>query len=55
ISYAIHLLKNTDLSITDISFSCGYSSIRSFNRNFLKIVNTTPKNYKNNLINKNIT
>ena len=52
ISYAIHLLKNTDLSITDISFSCGYSSIRSFNRNFLKIVDTTPKDYKNNLTNK---
>lgn len=47
ISYAIYLLKNTDLSITDVSFSCGYSNIRSFNRNFLKIVNTSPKNYKN--------
>lgn len=47
ISYAIYLLKNTDLSITDVSFSCGYSNIRSFNRNFIKIVNTTPRNYKN--------
>lgn len=47
INYALYLLKNTENSITDIAYECGYSSIRSFNRNFLKITNTTPKTYRN--------
>lgn len=51
ISYAISLLNNTDLSITDISFKCGYSNVRSFNRNFIKLVHKTPTEYKNNKTN----
>lgn len=47
INYALYLLKNTQNSITDIAYTCGYSSIRSFNRNFLKITNSTPKSYRN--------
>lgn len=47
INYALYLLKNTEDSITDIAYNCGYSSIRSFNRNFLNIINMTPKAYRN--------
>lgn len=47
ISYALYLLKNTDSSITDIAYTCGYSNVRSFNRNFIKIVNLTPSEYRN--------
>ena len=47
INYASYLLKNTEDSITDITYKCGYSSIRSFNRNFLKFTNKTPKGYRN--------
>ncbi len=47
INYALYLLKNTQAPITEIAYSCGYSSIRSFNRNFLKITKITPKLYKN--------
>lgn len=47
INYALYLLKNTQNTITDIAYTCGYSSIRSFNRNFLKITNNTPKSYRN--------
>jgi AraC-like DNA-binding protein/mannose-6-phosphate isomerase-like protein (cupin superfamily) len=47
ISYASYLLTNSDDTITDIAYKCGYSSIRSFNRNFFSITNTTPKNYRN--------
>lgn len=46
INYAIYLLKNTQNTITDIAYSCGYSSIRSFNRNFLKLTSNTPKSYR---------
>ncbi|MCF0148289.1 MAG: helix-turn-helix transcriptional regulator [Clostridium sp.] len=49
INYSMYLLKNTDDTITDIAYACGYSSIRSFNRNFLKITNITPKLYRKNL------
>jgi AraC-like DNA-binding protein len=47
INYALYLLKNTQTTITDIAYACGYSSIRSFNRNFLKITEKTPKSYRN--------
>lgn len=47
ISYALYLLKNTDSSITDIAYTCGYSNVRSFNRNFIKIANITPSEYRN--------
>lgn len=47
INYALYLLKNTEDSITDIAYVCGYSSIRSFNRNFLNLMNMTPKAYRN--------
>lgn len=46
INYALYLLKNTQTTITDIAHTCGYSSIRSFNRNFLKITKKTPKSYR---------
>lgn len=46
INYALYLLKNTQDTITDIAYTCGYSSIRSFNRNFLKITQKTPKSYR---------
>lgn len=45
INHACYLLKNTKLSITDIAHDSGYQSIRTFNRNFLKYVNTTPNKY----------
>ncbi len=47
INYALYLLKNTENSITDIAYECGYSSIRSFNRNFLKINKTHQLAYRN--------
>ncbi|MDV4149322.1 AraC family transcriptional regulator [Clostridium sp. AL.422] len=49
INYSMYLLKNTEETITNIAYICGYSSIRSFNRNFLKINNLTPKLYRKNL------
>jgi len=47
ISYALYLLKNTDSSITEIAYACGYSNVRSFNRNFIKITKLTPTEYRN--------
>ncbi len=47
ISEACYLLKNTSKSIIDIGAECGYSSIRSFNRNFKEITGMTPHEYIN--------
>lgn len=42
--YGAWLLRTGKLdNIADASFACGYSSIRSFNRNFKRIENCTPK------------
>lgn len=43
---AMYLLKNTSMPVLDISESCGYGSLRSFNRNFLKKTGMTPREYR---------
>lgn len=48
INYSMYLLRNTEDTITNIAYACGYSNIRSFNRNFLKITKLTPKLYRKN-------
>lgn len=47
LDYSKYLLKHTDISITDIASKCGYNNIRTFNRNFLKAFQVTPRAYKN--------
>lgn len=49
ISNACSLLKNNDLSMTDISNVVGFGSLRSFNRSFLKIVGKTPSEFRNDM------
>ena len=46
VNYACYLLIYTEKNITEIAFLCGYESIRSFNRNFVKIKICTPKEYR---------
>jgi len=46
ISKACRLLISEDRSITDIAYSTGFNSIRTFNRLFLKYTGTTPKKYR---------
>ena len=40
------LLSNTKKSIEEITFLCGYTSTRSFHRNFLEITGTTPTDFR---------
>ncbi len=49
INKAKELLQGTNLSITEIATTCGFNSIRNFNRAFLKETGDTPKNYRKNL------
>lgn len=52
---ASELLKTKKLSITEIAFAVGYNSVRSFNRCFRKIHNTSPKEYRLNFLEKATT
>lgn len=40
------LLKNKSYSITEISYLCGFSTIRTFNRAFLKRYGVSPSDYR---------
>lgn len=46
ISDACYFLKNTQDTILEISQECGFSSLRSFNRNFSQFMNMTPSAYR---------
>lgn len=46
IDFAGRLLKNGEVdNISDAAFACGYSSVRTFNRNFKEIEGKTPGEY----------
>ena len=47
ISDACVQLTSENHSITDISYRCGFSSPRSFNRAFLRYTDSTPREYRN--------
>ncbi|MBN2652316.1 MAG: helix-turn-helix domain-containing protein [Spirochaetales bacterium] len=40
------LLKETDYSVLEISTTVGFENLSNFNRQFLKVVGTTPRQYK---------
>lgn len=46
ISQACYQLKNSDYPIGEIAFTCGYQNLRTFHRNFHKILHMTPKEYR---------
>lgn len=46
IAQASKLLIETDMSVSQICFDCGYNSLSYFNRQFKKIKNMGPKEYK---------
>ena len=45
---ACYMLNNTDCSVLRCAMECGFSSLRSFNRNFKLHTSTTPKLYRLN-------
>ncbi|MEG6566724.1 AraC family transcriptional regulator [Thermoanaerobacterium saccharolyticum] len=46
ISQSCYMLKNSNLSVSEIAFNCGYNNLRTFHRNFRKMTNTSPKKYR---------
>ncbi len=50
ISKATRLLLESDLSIGEISFKCGFNNIANFNRIFKRAKNCTPSEYRNEFV-----
>ncbi|SDW26529.1 transcriptional regulator, AraC family [Lutibacter oricola] len=50
ISFASRWLLETDLSIGEICFKCGFNSVANFNRLFKKSKSCTPKEFKNEFV-----
>jgi AraC-like DNA-binding protein len=46
IKKAAHLLKNTNLSVLEISMMVGFNNLSFFNRTFRKLMNTSPREYR---------
>ncbi len=46
LSRACYMLKNSNKTVLECAFECGYTSLRSFNRNFKIYVGTSPKEYR---------
>jgi AraC-like DNA-binding protein len=49
LSHACYLMENTDLPILQCAMDSGYTSLRSFNRNFKEHFNVTPAMYRRNI------
>lgn len=47
ISKACYILNNSDCTVLECALECGYTSLRSFNRNFKLHTNMTPLEYRN--------
>ena len=47
---AIHLMHHAGRTLSDISATCGFSSIRTFNRAFLKKYGITPSQYRKSIL-----
>ena len=52
IKKARELLTLGEYSITEIAFMCGYNSVRSFNRCFRKSLNTSPRKFQLDFLEK---
>ncbi len=46
VGYACKLLIDTEQSIVNICYECGYNTLANFNKQFLKVKQTTPSKYR---------
>ena len=50
VSHACEMLSEGDAEITEIAHSCGFGSVRSFNRNFKEALGISPSEYRKSRI-----
>jgi AraC-like DNA-binding protein len=53
LGHACKLLQESDLSIQQISYDCGYESMSNFNRQFKELIHTSPLKYRYSLAAQN--
>lgn len=46
IERSIELLRNTDTTVVEIAYSCGFRNLANFNKSFKKITSMTPSEYR---------
>lgn len=46
VTKAAELLRNTDLTVTEVSFRCGFNDSNYFSRQFRKVMATSPRGYR---------
>ncbi|MBQ7821911.1 MAG: AraC family transcriptional regulator [Clostridia bacterium] len=49
IEKAVELLKDTDKTVMDIAFECGFTSLTSFNKLFKQLIGITPTELRNHM------
>lgn len=49
VTAACNELQNSNRSIAEIALQCGYNNLSNFNRQFRKIMNCTPREYRNDV------
>ncbi|MEQ5778311.1 helix-turn-helix transcriptional regulator [Thalassospira sp. NFXS8] len=47
IAEATQLLADTDKTVTDIQFDCGFQTKSNFNREFRRVTGMSPRDYRN--------
>ena len=47
---AAELIKSSSKTLTEIALACGFASVRTFNRSFMKFYNITPSQLRKNNI-----
>ena len=52
IENACELLRNTDYTIADCCYSCGYNNLSNFHRHFKKNTGMSPSQYRTNIMNR---
>jgi YesN/AraC family two-component response regulator len=54
INYATKLLINSDKTIGQICFECGYNNLSYFNRKFKEIIHETPHTFRGHYMNRKL-
>lgn len=50
INKACEMLLKSDITVTDVGVAVGYNTVKTFNRNFLKLKNMSPTSFRKTVL-----